>query len=882
MRSSQLCLLLAITACVSSLQVEYGVTIDAGSSGSRIYIYQWDATDRPTLFHFPELATSPLNSTQSTLKTAVGTGIGSFGNDTEAIINTLDPLIEYARKHIPAEKIPTTLLYLKATAGMRLLSPATQDYIMNAIRGYLSQTGFHFHPHWAQVITGAEEGAFGWVAVNYLGNLLGQPANETVGALDLGGASVQMVYVPDNYTDGPDMSLVQFNEKVKYDLYSRSWLGLGVDQAQLNILKMLANDSKTVNPCWPLDYTETVSKVNNITFTGSSDFQGCRDICSRFIREFSDSPVPVVFPPRQKDFKFIGFSSFYYTFAFYNLTSGDATIRDLLEEANVTCSNDLSYAIQKASIKPSRADFAQKYCFYGVYAHTLLVEGFKFDENSVQMIPQSEMNKVEIGWAPGSMVYEATEYYYTNHNDSAGTAPFQVRAGKSKFHYNETDGVQSSDYYSRVFAGAFNSSTASLVEAVPAKNCTEISPVCHFARLVLNITGDSTNIRRDVANLQRDENDLNEKAKTEGLPLFHIDAIWTTAQFLPAAPVVDSSDETIYVRISRDLTATGEEVNVTSYLPLFQEISRTKNITVVSAQSDLLQLEVMDDVISATLAVERIFSEFYLQRGGSTRMNMTAKKFGLPRLVVDRVWRTSEEEPVPKTVTFRFSGEISPKNISVLIAGTVFTSPDSVSVVISDTVDTKRATTSLATVNFLQSPLMLPAAAASSLENAIQVQQRGLYDAFDRSAKTNGIPSLQVVRDALPTTSSSSSSSSSTVTTTSSAPTSEVPTTSTSTETSSTTSTSETTSSSTSSDAIPTSSSSSETESSTTEEPKPTSEEEPKKKMTAGDIALTVIGSIAGVLLIVAGVILFLRWRKRRAIWGSYHALDSNAFHHEF
>jgi len=128
--TSAFTLLLLSAVVTADSEVEYGVTIDAGSSGSRIYVYQWYQNDRPTLFKFPDLSTSPLNSTQTSLKTKTGTGIGSFGNDTEAIIETLRPLIYNATHAIPADKLSKTLLFLKATAGMRLLSLELQEYIL--------------------------------------------------------------------------------------------------------------------------------------------------------------------------------------------------------------------------------------------------------------------------------------------------------------------------------------------------------------------------------------------------------------------------------------------------------------------------------------------------------------------------------------------------------------------------------------------------------------------------------------------------------------------------------------------------------------------------------------------------------------------------------
>jgi len=104
---------------------------------------------------------------------------------------------------------------------MRMLHSVDRERVLTATRNYLSSTGFMFEPFMARVIsgthtiifahrccldsfgliniafkTGEEEAAFGWMTVNYaLGKLQGDP-EATVGALDMGGASTQITFVP--------------------------------------------------------------------------------------------------------------------------------------------------------------------------------------------------------------------------------------------------------------------------------------------------------------------------------------------------------------------------------------------------------------------------------------------------------------------------------------------------------------------------------------------------------------------------------------------------------------------------------------------------------------------------------------------------------------
>jgi len=45
-------------------------------------------------------------------------------------------------------------MYLKATAGMRSIDPADQEKILNEVRSIFGDSGYHFSPSYAKVITG--------------------------------------------------------------------------------------------------------------------------------------------------------------------------------------------------------------------------------------------------------------------------------------------------------------------------------------------------------------------------------------------------------------------------------------------------------------------------------------------------------------------------------------------------------------------------------------------------------------------------------------------------------------------------------------------------------------------------------------------------------
>ena len=154
-----------------------------------------------------------------------------FGDNPDGVAAYLEPLVQHARTHIPPSLEPETPLFLLATAGMRLLDRLQQAHVLNAACTYLRTTStFRLEPESkdgpcgssVQVITGKEEGLFGWIAVNYLmdGFIGGQGHKDdktTYGFLDMGGASTQIAFGPAEEDVGDEAALVGAVEAVGRD-----------------------------------------------------------------------------------------------------------------------------------------------------------------------------------------------------------------------------------------------------------------------------------------------------------------------------------------------------------------------------------------------------------------------------------------------------------------------------------------------------------------------------------------------------------------------------------------------------------------------------------------------------------------------------------------
>ncbi|OIT32400.1 PREDICTED: probable apyrase 7 [Nicotiana attenuata] len=178
----------------------FTVVVDCGSSGTRVNIYEWKLQGRlnnngdlPIL-----LNTYPGNLTKSDgcqyhcMQTEPG--LDKFVGNAFGVRSSLDPLLHWAERLVPRERREFTPIFVLATAGMRKLPVEDARVILEDVADVVKDFGFLYKKDWIRVLSGKEEAYYGWIALNYkmgvLGNSLG---SHTLGLLDLGGSSLQLV-----------------------------------------------------------------------------------------------------------------------------------------------------------------------------------------------------------------------------------------------------------------------------------------------------------------------------------------------------------------------------------------------------------------------------------------------------------------------------------------------------------------------------------------------------------------------------------------------------------------------------------------------------------------------------------------------------------------
>ncbi|KAJ7381418.1 hypothetical protein OS493_001553 [Desmophyllum pertusum] len=212
---------------------EYAILFDAGSSGTRMEIYQFFASG-PSLQPSDVLQLSPASPAK------IEPGISDLADDPSQVEAYMMPLLESAKKTIPEDKQALTPIFLSATAGMRLLPEDQADAILNEVRKLFNDKDkcpFLFEDdNDARIISGKTEAIYSWVTVNFLEGVFGSKA-KSFGSLDLGGASHQNAW--EFNTNNPDVMVIDVAGR-NYSVFARSYLDFGQDQARERYLGFLA------------------------------------------------------------------------------------------------------------------------------------------------------------------------------------------------------------------------------------------------------------------------------------------------------------------------------------------------------------------------------------------------------------------------------------------------------------------------------------------------------------------------------------------------------------------------------------------------------------------------------------------------------------------
>lgn len=235
----------------------YIAMIDAGSSGCRAHVYRYGKLGS---------LSGPLYLLPQHNSKKVKPGLSTFAENPADAGPSLRDLVEFLKAEVPQADWEVTPVFLKATAGLRMLQPNVSLAILQSVRGFLSDRAvspFLFRSSYAAIISGNEEGGFGWIAFNYLKKIIGPRAptdrrSDPYAVIEMGGASAQVSQaapseevarsIPDDYRFSFTI------EQDSFHLYTHSYLGYGAEQARELFNKQVGRSERESEMCYNPGY----------------------------------------------------------------------------------------------------------------------------------------------------------------------------------------------------------------------------------------------------------------------------------------------------------------------------------------------------------------------------------------------------------------------------------------------------------------------------------------------------------------------------------------------------------------------------------------------------------------------------------------------------
>ncbi|PKK20557.1 ectonucleoside triphosphate diphosphohydrolase 2 [Columba livia] len=407
---------------VTPLRTKYGIVLDAGSSHTILFIYQWTTTKGNK--------TGVIRDCSSCL--VQGLGFSNYSDFPQKVEKSLESCLNWAQKEIPADQHSQTPLYFGASASMRQLNlthPTLPDGVLAALTVALKSSPFDFQR--AQILSSPEKEAFNWVAVNYvLGNFFkydwrGQlvpSGKRTAGVLSMGRTSAQLTAGVKEENQAPmEGARLQLYGQT-HSVYTRRCPCHGTDQLRSSLLSTLIQEQRSAktmsNPCWPLSYSREVQwhsvhegpcAVSNDTsdipgpevfkITGSSNPTACMGLVQRLLNtssscSFFKHPLSSVFKPFQTRFLVMSEAMDFMR----------ETVRspDLGQAVNRLCGMSVKELVKESQ---TSLDTLADYCLVSVFIFHLSTKGYMFDlDRSVWTAFQEKMGDPSSGWTLGYLL----------------------------------------------------------------------------------------------------------------------------------------------------------------------------------------------------------------------------------------------------------------------------------------------------------------------------------------------------------------------------------------------------------------------------------------------------------------------------------------------
>ncbi|GCB65857.1 hypothetical protein scyTo_0010017 [Scyliorhinus torazame] len=364
----------------------YGIMFDAGSTGTRIHVFEF--TKMPS--ESPKLA-------HETFK-ALKPGLSAYSDAPHLAMKGIQELLDIAKESVPRDLWASTPLVLKATAGLRLLPGVKAEQLLDKVKEVFQLSPFLVMNGCVSIMDGTDEGISAWITVNFLIDSLQGSKHNTAGILDLGGGSTQVTFLPhsemtlQNSPINYITSIQMFNRT--YTLYSHS-PQLGTAHGR-DILLKLAKDiekgQELVSPCLSPDYKAEWKHAEIVySIKGQKAGEPLYDSCYARIEKILHKKVHK--PEEVGNLSFYAFSYYYDRAVDVGLIDaekgGTLKVEDYRREAKRVCQSMESKSTDKPFL-----------CMDLIYI-TVLLEELGFQKDAVLKLAR-KIDGVESSWALGA------------------------------------------------------------------------------------------------------------------------------------------------------------------------------------------------------------------------------------------------------------------------------------------------------------------------------------------------------------------------------------------------------------------------------------------------------------------------------------------------
>lgn len=445
--------------------LNYGIVVDCGSSGSRVFVYYWPPHNgNPhTLLDIRQMKDRDRKPVVKKIKP----GISTLAQTPSQASDYLQPLLSFAAAHVPKNKHKETPLYILCTAGMRLLPDSQQAAILeDLITDVPLEFDFLFSRSHAEVISGKQEGVYAWIGINFVlgrfdhadeedatvevttGSQNQRPISRrrTVGIMDMGGASLQIAYeVPSAITfnspqeeEAGKSVLAEFNlgcdvehTQHVYRVYVTTFLGFGGNMARQRYEDRLVNstlaknrfltaqtglseDKPHLDPCLPAGLSDAVVRDNHTVYLrGQGDWAQCQQAVRPFLGLHNGTMSPggvYQAPINFSNSEFYGFSEFFYCTEDVLRLGGAYDSHKYSRAATEYCATKWSTLKQRLDDKlfSQQADISRlRYqCFKSAWMYEVLHSGFRFPTNYPSLKTAQLVYDKEVQWTLGAILFK--------------------------------------------------------------------------------------------------------------------------------------------------------------------------------------------------------------------------------------------------------------------------------------------------------------------------------------------------------------------------------------------------------------------------------------------------------------------------------------------